>query len=60
MPAVLAGIFLEEAKIMQEEKQITAVDQINTGITVGDAKSCGLPHLYPGAETQPASRISTS
>ena len=41
----LAGIFLAEAKIMQEEKQITAVDQINTGITVVDVKKLPSYHI---------------
>lgn len=45
MPRTLAGIFLAEAKIMQEEKQITAVDQINTGITVVDVKKLPSYHI---------------
>ena len=41
----LAGIFLAETKLMQEEKQITAVDQINTGITVVDVKKLPSYHI---------------
>lgn len=45
MPAPWRGIFLAEARIMQEEKQITAVDQINTGITVVDVKKLPSYHI---------------
>ena len=36
-------LHLAEARIMQEEKQITAVDQINTGITGVDPKKAARP-----------------